>query len=142
MDDWRKNLTDEERLEIEAEDAVLTVRHRKQRKRALDAMRMAGKRAGPAMPKWLSEEQKSEMFKFYLAAQKLSEVRGGHWQVDHIVPIRGSYTDEETGAYVHYICGLHIPKNLRVILDGHNRKRSDNLFTAEPLIVPDDDIPF
>lgn len=83
-----------------------------------------------------------EMLLMYFAAQKLGEIRGEKFQVDHIVPIHGRHTDNIRGADIHYICGLHIPKNLRIILARHNRERSDNLYTAEPLIVPDEDIPF
>ncbi|WP_171230070.1 hypothetical protein [Ruegeria sp. HKCCA4008] len=144
MNDWRKELTPDEQREIELEDQQLSKLSSAQRKRAQDAMRMASKRAGKAMPEWLTKEQKAEMLSFYLAAQKLSEVRGERFQVDHIVPLHCCHLDEETGANVHYRCGLHVPKNLRVIAARHNRRRSDELFTADPLIVPDDidEIPF
>lgn len=142
MDDWRKNLDPDELREVDLEDQQIAKTNAAHLKRARDAMRMACKRAGPAMPKWLSVAQKKEMLLMYFAAQKLGEIRGEKFQVDHIVPIHGRHTDNIRGADIHYICGLHIPKNLRIILARHNRERSDNLYTAEPLIVPDEDIPF
>ncbi|MGR3792766.1 hypothetical protein [Vannielia sp. SX4] len=146
MEDWRKNLTPEEARELEVEDAHLRRRDAVFRKRAKDAFRMACKRAGPAMPVWLSAGQKESMLELYLVAQHLEAVRSGKWQVDHIVPLHG--TCPETGNF--YICGLHVPSNLRVIAAEHNRSRSHNLPTFDQsgfdskdiLNQSDDEIPF
>ena len=110
MDDWRKNLSKDELREVELEDQQIAKAHAAHLKRARDAMRMACIRAGPAMPKWLTEAHKKEMLSLYYAAQKVSEIRGEKYQVDHIVPLRGSHRDKKTLAYVHYVCGLHIPR--------------------------------
>ena len=92
MDDWRKDLTEDELREVEAEDYEC----RRQRKRAQDAMRMAGIRAGPAMPKWLTKQDKAIMLEYYIAAQRLTWVRHERYQVDHIVPLHGCYYDKKT----------------------------------------------
>lgn len=116
-------------------------------------MRMACKRAGPAMPSWLTKQDKAKMLEYYIAAQRLTYLSGGtykgdrwvpnqRYQVDHIVPIRGCYLDKKTGCNIHYVCGLHVPDNLRVILAKQNRKRADQLYTPHLPEPPDDEIPF
>ena len=138
---WRDELNADERLEVAQEDLALLKLSRVQRKRARDALRMATKRAGKAAIK-LPKVEQAKMLPIYLAAQKLSAIHKAHFQVDHITPLHGVHMDKRTGVTIHYICGLHVPQNLRVILGSHNRERSDELYTAAPLIVPDDDIPF
>jgi len=135
MDDWRKNLDADELEDIEIEDARLLAAHRKQRKRAKDAMRMATQRAGrAAVP--LTENQIEEMFAIYLEAQKLSDIHSRSYDVDHLIPLFGCWRDAETGRKVHYIRGLHVPKNLRAIPTNLNQRRSNMFYTSEPLIVP------
>ena len=135
MDDWRKNLDPDELEEIEIEDAHLLAIHRKQRKRAMDAMRQATQRAGPAAVP-LTENQLEQMFAIYMAAQKNAEREGRPYDVDHRIPLHGCWRDAETGRLVHYIRGLHVPKNLRAIPRNLNQKRSNMFYTSEPLIVP------
>jgi hypothetical protein len=135
MDDWRKNLTDEERPEIEAEDAAHLILCRKQRKRAQDAMRRATQRAGnAAVP--LTAAQKDAMFAIYLEAQMRADFTGIKHEVDHRIPLCGCWRDKDTKRVIHYIRGLHVPDNLRTTTKDQNRKRSNMFFTADPLIVP------
>jgi hypothetical protein len=135
MDDWRKNLTDEERREIEAEDRQLLLLRRKQRKRAQDAMRRATQRAGDAAMA-LTDTQKDEMFDVYLEAQMRTDFTDIKHEVDHLVPLCGCWRDEKTDQLVHYLRGFHVPKNLRAITKKQNRDRSNMFFTAAPLIAP------
>ena len=135
MDDWRKNLTDEDRLEIEAEDAAHLILCRKQRKRAQDAMRRATQRAGDAAVP-LTAAQKDAMFAIYLEAQMRADFTGIKHEVDHRIPLFGCWRDEETQRVIHYIRGLHVPDNLRTTTKDQNRKRSNMFLTADPLIVP------
>lgn len=135
MDDWRKKLDASELREVEIEDEHLLATHRKQRKRAQDAMRKATQRAGAAAVP-LTENQLEEMFAIYMAAQKNSEREGRPYDVDHLIPLHGCWRDAETGRKIHYIRGLHVPNNLRAIPRNLNQRRSNMIFTSEPLIVP------
>lgn len=135
MDDWRDNLTEEERLEIEMEDAEHLTLCRIQRKRAKDAMRRATQRAGNAAIR-LTESQRDAMFEIYLEAQMRADFTGIKHEVDHRIPICGCWRDEETQRIVHYVRGLHVPENLRTITKKQNLDRSNMFFTAESLIVP------
>lgn len=135
MTDWRENLSEDERAEIDAEDAVYEEMCRVQRKRAQDAMRRATQRASEAaIP--LSDEQRQAMFEIYLEAQIRTDKTGIKHEVDHLVPLCGCWKDNASGRVVHYVRGLHVPNNLRVVTKGQNRDRSNMFFTADPLIVP------
>ena len=135
MDDWRKRLDPNELREVDIEDEHLLAIHRKQRKRAQDAMRRATQRAGAAAVP-LNEDQLKEMFAIYMAAQKNAEREGRPYDVDHLIPLCGCWRDAETGRKIHYIRGLHVPNNLRAIPRNLNQRRSNMFYTSEPLIVP------
>ena len=62
-----------------------------------------------ATPKWLTDKDKEEMKKIYMSCPK-----GYH--VDHIIPLRGKN-----------VCGLHIPKNLRVVPAYINHSKGNRL---------------
>lgn len=136
MDDWRDNLSEEERLEIVVEDAEHLMLCRIQRKRAKDAMRRATQRAGNAAIR-LTESQRDAMFEIYLEAQRLGELHGIPHEVDHRIPLKGCWRDAKTGRKIHYIRGLHVPENLRAIVGDRNKKRSNMFYTSDPLIVPE-----
>ncbi len=69
-----------------------------------------------ATPKWLSRRQKSEIRQLYQIAITMTQTTGEQYVVDHIVPLRGEF-----------VCGLHVPWNLRVITQEENLKKSNKL---------------
>jgi 5-methylcytosine-specific restriction endonuclease McrA len=69
-----------------------------------------------ATPKWLSRKQKSEIRQIYQIAITMSKTTGEQYVVDHIVPLRSEL-----------VCGLHVPWNLRVILQQENLLKSNKL---------------
>lgn len=77
---------------------------------ALKAAYKASKRS--ATPVWLSEDQKQEIINLYKEAKEKSE---NSFQVDHIVPLRGTL-----------VCGLHVPWNLQILSTQENRKKSNS----------------
>lgn len=68
-----------------------------------------------ATPKWLSEEDKLLIKKFYTLARMMStgEVK---YQVDHIVPLKHPF-----------VCGLHAPWNLQIITDKQNKDKGNSI---------------
>jgi hypothetical protein len=75
--------------------------------RELAARRNATK--AKATPKWLSEDQKTEMQEFY-------QHTPDGFEVDHIIPLRGKK-----------VCGLHVPWNLQYLPISENRKKSNRV---------------
>jgi len=71
-----------------------------------------------ATPKWLSENQLLHIKCRYQVAAMLNREGLDKWEVDHIVPLRGSD-----------VCGLHVPWNLRIIKQSENRRKS-NIFAV------------
>lgn len=71
-----------------------------------------------ATPKWVSENPDMLWLisEVYDLARLRTEKTGNKWEVDHIVPLRGSN-----------VCGLHTPFNLQVVLQSENRKKSNRL---------------
>ena len=74
-----------------------------------------------ATPKWVTKEQKLEMRKLYLSAQRLTKLTGERYVVDHIVPLINPE-----------VCGLHVPWNLRVMTQEENLKKSNKLLDTIP----------
>jgi hypothetical protein len=73
-----------------------------------------------ATPPWLTRRQKTEMRSMYQIAITMSKTTGEKYVVDHIWPLRSDF-----------VCGLHVPWNLRVITQAQNAAKSN--------IPPNDD---
>jgi 5-methylcytosine-specific restriction endonuclease McrA len=69
-----------------------------------------------ATPKWITRKQKSEIRQLYQIAMTMTKTTGEQYVVDHIVPLRSEF-----------VCGLHVPWNLRVITQEENLKKSNQL---------------
>jgi 5-methylcytosine-specific restriction endonuclease McrA len=69
-----------------------------------------------ATPPWITKEQKLAIRKLYLEAQRLTQLTGVRYVVDHIVPL---ISDE--------VCGLHLPWNLQIMTQEENLKKSNKL---------------
>jgi hypothetical protein len=67
-------------------------------------------------PAWLTRNQRKEIRSFYKKAQELSRNTGIKYSVDHIIPIISKY-----------VCGLHIPINLRVIPLSDNLSKGNRI---------------
>lgn len=65
-------------------------------------------------PPWLTEEQRSQMQKFYVKAMELSTELGVKYVVDHIVPLQGKN-----------VSGLHVPWNLQIIERSENCSKNN-----------------
>jgi 5-methylcytosine-specific restriction endonuclease McrA len=72
-----------------------------------------------ATPPWITKEQKLQIRQMYLQAQKLTKVTGERYVVDHIVPLINDF-----------VCGLHLPWNLRVMTQEENLKKSNKLLDS------------
>jgi hypothetical protein len=69
-----------------------------------------------ATPKWLTRRQKGEIRQLYQIAMTMTQTTGEQYVVDHIVPLRSEF-----------VCGLHVPWNLRVITREENLIKSNQL---------------
>ena len=69
-----------------------------------------------ATPKWVGAEEKKAIRQLYLEAQRLTKLTGERYVVDHVYPL---ISDQ--------VCGLHTLKNLRVITQTENLKKSNKL---------------
>ena len=69
-----------------------------------------------ATPLWLTRKQKSEIRQIYQIAITMTQTTGEQYVVDHIIPLRSDY-----------VCGLHVPWNLRVITQEENLKKSNKI---------------
>jgi hypothetical protein len=67
-----------------------------------------------AVPKWMTDELKEQLQKFYIEARTRTKETGIPYEVDHIVPL----VNEN-------VCGLHVPWNLRVITRFDNRSKAN-----------------
>ena len=70
-----------------------------------------------ATPTWLTQAQKGQIRELYKIAITMTKTTGEQYVVDHIVPLRSEF-----------VCGLHVPWNLRVI------PRQENLLKSNKLI--------
>lgn len=69
-----------------------------------------------ATPAWITRKQKSEMRAIYQIAITMTKTTGEKYVVDHIWPLRSDF-----------VCGLHVPWNLRVITQAENLAKSNTL---------------
>ena len=67
-----------------------------------------------ATPKWLTQEQKTAIKRFYLDAMAATRITGTFYVVDHVIPLRGEL-----------VSGLHVPWNLRVVTRTENLAKSN-----------------
>jgi formate-dependent nitrite reductase cytochrome c552 subunit len=65
-------------------------------------------------PHWLSREHEQQIQALYAEAQRLGEIAGEPYHVDHIVPLQGKT-----------VSGLHVPWNLQVIPGRENWAKSN-----------------
>lgn len=77
-----------------------------------------------ATPPWLTRKQKTEMRSIYQIAITMSKMSGEHYVVDHIWPLRSEF-----------VCGLHVPWNLRVITQSQNLTKSNSLPSDEEALA-------
>lgn len=75
-----------------------------------------------ANPSWLTDEMKAEIKAVYAHAKDCQCVTGEEYEVDHIVPIKGSD-----------LCGLHVPWNLQVLPKDVNRAKSNRYDENSPI---------
>lgn len=71
-----------------------------------------------ALPSWAD---RSKIAAIYKQARDLTLATGQIWNVDHIVPLRSKY-----------VCGLHCPDNMRVILKSDNTKKGNRHWPDMP----------
>lgn len=92
--------------------------YRKSPKRKADTkMRLKIKeirKSHPAVPNWLTLEQKKEIRKLHLKQKHMRDTKNKEYHIDHIVPLNG-----ET------VCGLHVPWNLQLIPEKENLSKSN-----------------
>ena len=69
-----------------------------------------------ACPKWIDEDLKKQIEKFYLEARIKTLETGIKHEVDHIIPLKGEV-----------VCGLHVPWNLQVLTQFANRQKRNKL---------------
>lgn len=67
----------------------------------------------PRIPKWLAEEDRTEINAIYLKAKRLSRETGIRHHVDHDIPLRGKT-----------VSGLHVPTNLKILTAKDNLQKS------------------
>lgn len=69
-----------------------------------------------AQPKWLTKEQKHQIYFKFKIAVNISDISGIEHHVDHIIPLNGKNCS-----------GLHVPWNLRVLEGALNVSKGNKL---------------
>ena len=69
-----------------------------------------------ATPIWVGAEEKKAIRQMYLEAQRLTKMTGERYVVDHVYPL---LSDQ--------VCGLHTLRNLRVMTQEENLKKSNKM---------------
>lgn len=82
--------------------------------KVLTGSRERKKRQKQATPSWLSKDQESQFADMYKLRDECSMLTGDPYEVDHIVPLKGSN-----------ISGLHVPWNLQVLPKDLNRSKGN-----------------
>lgn len=98
--------------------------HRNKARRRYEAAMVRATNLG-AVPDWLTDEHRQQIFAIYEAAEALHMATGIPHEVDHLVQLIGK---NKAGEQV--ICGLHVPSNLRAIPWSLNRRRGDWFYIA------------
>ena len=81
---------------------------------------MYRRRHREATPKWVTAEEKKAMRQVYVRARELTKLTGIKYVVDHHYPLLG-----------REVCGLHVLKNLVVMTQEENLKKSNKLVDTE-----------
>ena len=81
---------------------------------------MYRRRHKDATPKWVTAEDKKAMRQLYVEARRLTKLTGEKYVVDHHYPLMGKE-----------VCGLHVLKNLVVMTQEENLKKSNKLVDTE-----------
>ena len=68
-------------------------------------------------PKWLTDQDFTDIKKFYDLAHELSQAYGFPWHVDHIIPLKGKT-----------VSGLHVVDNLQVIPGSENSRKGNRFY--------------
>ena len=63
-------------------------------------------------PSWLTDIDFERIANEYKLAALLTKITNKKWEVDHIIPLQGKF-----------VSGLHVPSNLRAILEFENRSK-------------------
>lgn len=66
------------------------------------------------VPSWASSQDEEDIKNMYKLAQRLEQLCGVKYHVDHIVPLNGKN-----------VCGLHTPKNLQILESSLNINKSN-----------------
>lgn len=74
-----------------------------------------------ATPAWLTDADREAMQELYAESIFLTQSTGQPYHVDHVLPLKGKI-----------VCGLHVPKNLRVMPGSENISKGNRL-TPEDL---------
>ena len=77
-------------------------------------------------PKWLTRVDYEIIQQIYIEAQRLTELTGIEFHVDHIIPLVGKI-----------VSGLHVPSNLQILPFYENLTKS-NRFTLHPMSLTND----
>jgi hypothetical protein len=103
-----KAYADQNRKEVNAR-----IKDWKERNKDKVRMQTASRRAKRkcAQPRWV---RKSDLLAIYTQAQRVSDMVGYEYHVDHIVPLQGKE-----------VCGLHVPWNLQIIPAWQNLQKQN-----------------
>ena len=69
-----------------------------------------------ATPKWVGVEEKKAIRQMYLEAQRLTKLTGERYVIDHVYPL---ISDQ--------VCGLHTLRNLKLMTQDENLKKSNKM---------------
>lgn len=109
--DWNKQHPEKLR-----QSGKLLYRKYPEKTNARYAKRRASKKQ--ATPRWLTEGDLFFIQEAYALAKQREKIFGYRWEVDHIVPLSNKF-----------VCGLHVPQNLRVVPHSVNRSKGNKFQT-------------